>query len=76
MLAKKIFTISTITLFVACGLFFTSKPSVAATVTLKVSHQFAAGDVRATRVRQITTAVADGTVAALAALDFLREEGE
>jgi TRAP-type C4-dicarboxylate transport system substrate-binding protein len=46
MLAKKIYAISTITLFVACGLLFTSTPSAAATVTLKVSHQFAAGDVR------------------------------
>jgi TRAP-type C4-dicarboxylate transport system substrate-binding protein len=46
MLAKKIYAIFTITLFVACGLLFTSKPSAAATVTLKVSHQFAAGDVR------------------------------
>jgi TRAP-type C4-dicarboxylate transport system substrate-binding protein len=46
MLAKKIYAISTITLFVACGLLFTSQPSAAATVTLKVSHQFAAGDVR------------------------------
>ncbi len=33
---------------------------------------FAAGDVRATRVRQVTTAVADGTVAALSALDYLK----
>jgi TRAP-type C4-dicarboxylate transport system substrate-binding protein len=46
MLAKKIYAISTVALFVACGLFFPSKPSVAANVTLKVSHQFAAGDVR------------------------------
>ena len=34
---------------------------------------FAAGDVRAKRYRQITTAVADGTVAALSALEMLRE---
>lgn len=34
---------------------------------------FAAGDVREKRVRQITTAVADGTVAALSALEYLRE---
>ncbi len=34
---------------------------------------FAAGDVRHKRVRQITTAVADGTVAALSALDYLNE---
>ena len=36
---------------------------------------FAAGDVRQTRVRQITTAVADGTVAALSALEYLNEDG-
>ncbi len=35
---------------------------------------FAAGDVRAKRYRQITTAVADGTIAALAALERLREK--
>jgi thioredoxin reductase (NADPH) len=34
---------------------------------------FAAGDVRHKRVRQITTAVADGTVAALSALEYLNE---
>lgn len=34
---------------------------------------FAAGDVRAKRYRQITTAVADGTVAALSALEHLRQ---
>ena len=34
---------------------------------------FAAGDVRAKRYRQITTAVADGTVAALGVLETLRE---
>lgn len=34
---------------------------------------FAAGDVRAKRVRQVTTAVADGTVAALSALAYLKE---
>ena len=33
---------------------------------------FAAGDNRAKRVRQITTAVADGTVAALSAIEYLR----
>ncbi len=33
---------------------------------------FAAGDIRAKRFRQITTAVADGTIAALAAQKFLR----
>jgi thioredoxin reductase (NADPH) len=34
---------------------------------------FAAGDVRVKRVRQITTAVADGTMAALSALEYLTE---
>lgn len=34
---------------------------------------FAAGDARAKRYRQITTSVADGTIAALAAIDFLQE---
>jgi thioredoxin reductase (NADPH) len=34
---------------------------------------FAAGDSVAKRYRQITTAVADGTVAALSAIDYLRE---
>lgn len=46
MRTKNIYFIFTITLFVACGLLFTPKPSQAASVTLKVSHQFAAGDVR------------------------------
>lgn len=36
---------------------------------------FAAGDSRAKRYRQITTAVADGTIAALSATDFLRSDG-
>ncbi len=34
---------------------------------------FAAGDARVKRYRQITTAVADGTIAALAAADFINE---
>ncbi len=34
---------------------------------------YAAGDVRAKRIRQVTTAVSDGTVAALAALEHLKE---
>jgi thioredoxin reductase (NADPH) len=34
---------------------------------------FAAGDVRHKRVRQITTAVSDGTIAALSALEYLNE---
>ncbi|PIY32609.1 MAG: pyridine nucleotide-disulfide oxidoreductase, partial [Bacteroidetes bacterium CG_4_10_14_3_um_filter_42_6] len=33
-----------------------------------------AGDNRAKRYRQITTAVADGTIAALSALDFLNSQ--
>jgi len=37
-----------------------------------VAGVFAAGDVREKRYRQITTAVADGTIAALAALEFLQ----
>jgi thioredoxin reductase (NADPH) len=35
---------------------------------------FAAGDVRTKRVRQITTAVADGTIAALAAIEHLADQ--
>jgi len=35
---------------------------------------FAAGDARVTRTRQITTAVADGTVAALRAVDFINQK--
>jgi thioredoxin reductase (NADPH) len=38
-----------------------------------VAGVFAAGDVRSKRFRQITTAVSDGTVAALSALEFLSE---
>jgi thioredoxin reductase (NADPH) len=38
----------------------------------KVPGLFAAGDIRVKRFRQITTAVADGTVAALAAQKYLR----
>jgi thioredoxin reductase (NADPH) len=34
---------------------------------------FAAGDCRAKRFRQITTAVADGTIAALNALNFIQK---
>lgn len=37
---------------------------------------FAAGDAIQKRYRQITTAVADGTVAALSAVEFLRKHGE
>ena len=35
---------------------------------------FAAGDSRVKRYRQITTAVGDGTIAALAAIDYLRQQ--
>jgi thioredoxin reductase (NADPH) len=34
---------------------------------------FAAGDARVKRYRQITTAVADGTIAALSAVDYVNE---
>ena len=34
---------------------------------------FAAGDVRAKRYRQITTSVSDGTIAALSALEYIKE---
>ncbi|MEZ4221782.1 MAG: FAD-dependent oxidoreductase [Polyangiaceae bacterium] len=37
---------------------------------------FAAGDSRAKRYRQITTAVGDGTTAALSAIEFLRSDGQ
>jgi thioredoxin reductase (NADPH) len=36
---------------------------------------FAAGDVIEKRIRQITTAVADGTIAALNAVRYIRENG-
>jgi len=39
----------------------------------EVPGVFAAGDVRAKTVRQITTAVADGTIAALAATAYLAD---
>ena len=39
----------------------------------KVPGLYAAGDIRAKKFRQITTAVADGTIAALAVQKFLRE---
>ena len=35
---------------------------------------FAAGDSRAKRYRQITTAVSDGTIAALSTIDYLERE--
>lgn len=37
---------------------------------------FAAGDSRVKRYRQITTAVADGTIAALSATEYLRSDGQ
>lgn len=37
-----------------------------------VAGVYAAGDVREKRYRQITTAVADGTIAALSAIDFVQ----
>lgn len=39
-----------------------------------LSGVFAAGDSNAKRYRQVTTAVADGTIAALAAADFLNHK--
>jgi len=41
-----------------------------------ISGVFAAGDVRAKKVRQITTAVADGTISALSAVEYIRKEIE
>ncbi|MFO7896279.1 MAG: thioredoxin-disulfide reductase [Candidatus Cloacimonadales bacterium] len=38
-----------------------------------IAGVFAAGDVRQKRFRQITTAVADGTIAALSAIEFLQK---
>lgn len=40
-------------------------------LTTSIAGVFAAGDCREKKVRQITTAVADGTIAALSAIDFL-----
>jgi thioredoxin reductase (NADPH) len=39
----------------------------------KVPGLYAAGDMRVKRFRQITTAVADGTIAALAAQKYVKE---
>ncbi len=39
-----------------------------------VTGVFAAGDLREKRYRQITTSVADGTIAALSAIDFLQQK--
>ena len=46
MLARKIYAICSIAIFVACGLLSSATPAHSATLTLKVAHQFAAGDVR------------------------------
>ncbi len=43
------------------------------TLATNVAGVFAAGDVRAKRYRQITTAVADGTITALSALEYLKQ---
>ncbi|MEZ5126645.1 MAG: FAD-dependent oxidoreductase [Thermoleophilia bacterium] len=53
----------------------TERGEIVADAALRTSLPgvFAAGDVREKRVRQITTAVADGTVAALSALEYLSE---
>jgi thioredoxin reductase (NADPH) len=42
------------------------------TMATNLDGVFAAGDVRQKRYRQITTAVADGTIAALSAIDYLQ----
>ncbi len=39
-----------------------------------INGVFAAGDVRQKKVRQITTAVADGTISALSAIDYLQNK--
>jgi thioredoxin reductase (NADPH) len=39
----------------------------------RIPGLFVAGDIRAKRFRQITTAVADGTIAALAAQRYVKE---
>ena len=46
MLAKRLYTASAIVIFLVYGLLSAPMPLEAATITLKVSHQFAAGDVR------------------------------
>ena len=43
------------------------------TMATSVPGLYVAGDIRAKRFRQITTAVADGTIAALAVQKFLRD---
>ena len=40
-----------------------------------ISGVFAAGDVRVKTIRQITTAVSDGTIAALMAEKYINEKG-
>jgi thioredoxin reductase (NADPH) len=45
---------------------------VDATMKTNIDGVFAAGDCIAKRYRQVTTAVAEGTIAALSAADYLR----
>ena len=47
---------------------------VSPSLETSLSGVFAAGDAVAKKYRQITTAVADGTVAAMAAMDYLRSQ--
>lgn len=49
---------------------------VDADLATSASGVFAAGDARVKRWRQITTAVADGTVAALGAIEYLRKRSQ
>ncbi len=43
-------------------------------MSTSIEGVFSAGDANAKRYRQVTTAVADGTIAALAAADFLHKQ--
>jgi len=47
---------------------------VAADMSTSIDGVFSAGDANAKRYRQVTTAVADGTIAALAAADYLHSQ--
>ena len=59
-------------MFEGCVSLNTGKEILAAEdMSTNVPGVFAAGDVRQKRFRQITTAVSDGTIAALSAMDFL-----